>query len=200
VYLTNSRSILILYRWFVYSNPSFLFSTKITVVASQISSYFHYILVSQLLFLVVFKQICGLYFLWHSISRLRIMYLLIIFFNYPVFVGFISYINGTFRINLKSSIFWNITPCSPVKVNQRFGGPYSLDHQDREVNQAKHKHVAGSKHSSASRFLAWFTCIPWWWRWCVPPKRRLDLTGLHSVISQKNIFSVKRPFHMHMCL
>jgi hypothetical protein len=25
---------------------------------------------------------------------------------------------------MKSSTFWDITPCSPLKVNQRFGGTY----------------------------------------------------------------------------
>jgi hypothetical protein len=27
---------------------------------------------------------------------------------------------------VKSSIFWDITPCSPLKVNRRFGGTYRL--------------------------------------------------------------------------
>jgi hypothetical protein len=27
---------------------------------------------------------------------------------------------------MKSTIFWVITPCSPVKVNRRFGGTYRL--------------------------------------------------------------------------
>jgi hypothetical protein len=32
---------------------------------------------------------------------------------------------------MKSSIFWDITPCSPLKVNQRFGGTYRLHLQCR---------------------------------------------------------------------
>jgi hypothetical protein len=27
---------------------------------------------------------------------------------------------------VKSTIFWDITPCSPLKVNRRFGGTYRL--------------------------------------------------------------------------
>jgi hypothetical protein len=27
---------------------------------------------------------------------------------------------------MKSSIFWDIKPCSPLKVNRRFGGTYRL--------------------------------------------------------------------------
>jgi hypothetical protein len=27
---------------------------------------------------------------------------------------------------MKYTIFWDITPCSPLKVNRRFGGIYSL--------------------------------------------------------------------------
>jgi hypothetical protein len=27
---------------------------------------------------------------------------------------------------MKSTIFWDITPCSPLKVNRRFGGVYRL--------------------------------------------------------------------------
>jgi hypothetical protein len=32
---------------------------------------------------------------------------------------------------MKSSIFWDITSCSPVKVNRRFGGTYRLHLQGR---------------------------------------------------------------------
>jgi hypothetical protein len=27
---------------------------------------------------------------------------------------------------MKSTTFWNITPCSPLKVDRRFGGPYRV--------------------------------------------------------------------------
>jgi hypothetical protein len=31
---------------------------------------------------------------------------------------------------MKSSIFWDVTPCSPLKANLRFGGKYRLHLQD----------------------------------------------------------------------
>jgi hypothetical protein len=33
---------------------------------------------------------------------------------------------------MKSTIFWDITPCSPLSVNRRFGGTYSLQLQGRK--------------------------------------------------------------------
>jgi hypothetical protein len=35
---------------------------------------------------------------------------------------------------MKISIFWDITPCSPFKVNRRFGRTYHLYFQDRKIN------------------------------------------------------------------
>jgi hypothetical protein len=49
---------------------------------------------------------------------------------------------------MKSSVFWDIMPCSSVKVNQRFGGTYRLHLQGQKVSQARNKHEAGSKQSS----------------------------------------------------
>jgi hypothetical protein len=41
------------------------------------------------------------------------------------------------EINLlvKSNIFWNKTPCSPLKINRRFGGTYRLLLQGRRVSR-----------------------------------------------------------------
>jgi hypothetical protein len=33
---------------------------------------------------------------------------------------------------MKSTIFWDITPCSPLSVNRRFGGTYGLHFQGRK--------------------------------------------------------------------
>jgi hypothetical protein len=41
-----------------------------------------------------------------------------------VFVGF----EVLAAVVMKSTIFWDITPCSPLKVNRRFGGK-SVDFQ-----------------------------------------------------------------------
>jgi hypothetical protein len=49
------------------------------------------------------------------------------------------------RSNLKSSIFWDITACSPLKVNLRFGGTCRLHRQGRRIIQARKQREAGSK-------------------------------------------------------
>jgi hypothetical protein len=36
---------------------------------------------------------------------------------------------------IKSNIFWVITPCSPLKVNRRFGGTYRLYFEDRRISR-----------------------------------------------------------------
>jgi hypothetical protein len=38
---------------------------------------------------------------------------------------------------MKSSIFWDITPCSPLSVNRRFGGTYRLHLQGRKNKLSK---------------------------------------------------------------
>jgi hypothetical protein len=60
--------------------------------------------------------------------------------------------------------------CSLLSVNRRFGGTYCL-------------HLQGPKISWARN--AWKRVAPWRLRRYVPPKRRLTLSGLHEVISQK---------------
>jgi hypothetical protein len=43
---------------------------------------------------------------------------------------------------MKSSIFWDITLCSPLKVNQRLGGTCHLHVQDRRISQERNQHEA----------------------------------------------------------
>jgi hypothetical protein len=37
---------------------------------------------------------------------------------------------------LKSTVFWDITACSPLRVNRRFGGTFSLHFQGRRISRA----------------------------------------------------------------
>jgi hypothetical protein len=73
---------------------------------------------------------------------------------------------------VKSTIFWVITPYTPLKVNRRFGGTYHLHLQgqstSREICQSESRWKAEQND--------------------VPPKRRLALNGLYGVISQKMVF------------
>jgi hypothetical protein len=48
---------------------------------------------------------------------------------------------------MKSSNFWDITPCSPLKVNRRFGGTCLLHVQGQRIRQARS--MKGIKQSSA---------------------------------------------------
>jgi hypothetical protein len=60
---------------------------------------------------------------------------------------FLPYLENNVTL-LNSSIFWNTMPCSPLKVNPRFGGTYRLHLQSRRINQARNQLEAGSKQSS----------------------------------------------------
>jgi hypothetical protein len=46
---------------------------------------------------------------------------------------------------MKSSIFWDITPCSPLNVNNCFGGTCRLNLQGRRKSQVKYQREAGGK-------------------------------------------------------
>jgi hypothetical protein len=48
-----------------------------------------------------------------------------------------------YRINeykTKSTVFWDITLCSPLNVNRRFGGTYRLYLQGRRISHARTQH------------------------------------------------------------
>jgi hypothetical protein len=72
---------------------------------------------------------------------------------------------------IKSTILWDITSCSPLKVNRRFDGTY-------------HLHFRG-RISLLSRWYLTRLIRPWKWRLYIPPKHRLAFNGLHHVIFQK---------------
>jgi hypothetical protein len=64
---------------------------------------------------------------------------------------------------MENIIFWDITPCSPLKVSRHFGGKYHLHLRGPKVNQETYQHEARSKHSlkpSSIRFVASLTLRP----------------------------------------
>jgi hypothetical protein len=75
---------------------------------------------------------------------------------------------------LKSIIFWDMTSCSPVSVNRRFGGTYRLHFRVEEIS---------SPRNQVEELIS----SGWRWRLYVPPKPLLTFNGLHAVISQKMI-------------
>jgi hypothetical protein len=66
-------------------------------------------------------------------------------------------------MSMKSSVFCDITPCSPVEADRRFGGAYGLNLHGRTVRQERN-HEATSKHSSSETSLDLYRttrrCIP----------------------------------------
>jgi hypothetical protein len=60
---------------------------------------------------------------------------------------------------LKSSIFWDITPCSPLKVNRRFGGTRTLHFQGRRISQTSKSLLATCFHAG----FFWLILRPWRW-------------------------------------
>jgi hypothetical protein len=42
-------------------------------------------------------------------------------------------------ITLQNIIFWDITPCSPLKLNRRFGGIYRPHLQGRRISRARNQ-------------------------------------------------------------
>jgi hypothetical protein len=44
---------------------------------------------------------------------------------------------------MKSTIVWDVTPCSPIVARCRFGGTYCPHHQVRRVSQARNLQEAG---------------------------------------------------------
>jgi hypothetical protein len=56
----------------------------------------------------------------------------------------------------KSSIFWDITPCIPLKVSRYLRGIYCLHLQSRKIRQPRKEHDAGCKQESNKISIAGF--------------------------------------------
>jgi hypothetical protein len=54
--------------------------------------------------------------------------------------------NETDLLSVKSSIFWDVMPCNPLKVNRHLGGTCCLHHQGRRLTQARNQRDASSRH------------------------------------------------------
>jgi hypothetical protein len=48
---------------------------------------------------------------------------------------------------MKSTIFWDVTPCSPLKVNRCFGGTYGLHFHGEKWAEQETSVRAGGKQS-----------------------------------------------------
>lgn len=86
---------------------------------------------------------------------------------------------------MKSTVFWNVTPRSMLKVSRCFWGTYRLLLQGQRISRARKQHSAC--HLLSLWFLAYLILQPWRWRWCFPLKHQLTFSRLHGIISQKMV-------------
>jgi hypothetical protein len=54
---------------------------------------------------------------------------------------------GDIKYQVNILLSWDITPCSSLKVNRRFGGTYRLHLQCRRISQARNQREVGGKDS-----------------------------------------------------
>jgi hypothetical protein len=79
---------------------------------------------------------------------------------------------------MTSSILWDITPCSPLKVNGRFEGPYHLHLHGRRIRLARNHSEAGIKQIiPEDRTLNNYGLSPRWLNWF-----RSYLRDIHTYI------------------
>jgi hypothetical protein len=83
---------------------------------------------------------------------------------------------------MKTSIFWIITSCSPLRVNRRFGGTCHLLLQRESRWQA---YQLCYTRLLLRWFLSWLIFRTLRWKRRVSPEHRLTFNGLHDVLSHK---------------
>jgi hypothetical protein len=88
---------------------------------------------------------------------------------------------------MKSRIFWDTMPCSPLKASTRFAGAYHFHLQGR-ISRARNQRESGwqEPHFYAGFLLGLFFDPEDGSD--VPPKRWLTFKGLHGTITQKQVF------------
>jgi hypothetical protein len=59
---------------------------------------------------------------------------------------------------MKSTIFWDITPCSSLSVNRRFGGTYRLHLQGQKIRRARNMHLHQATTTSTIQFISRLSC------------------------------------------
>jgi hypothetical protein len=56
---------------------------------------------------------------------------------------------------IKITIFWDITPCSPLNVNRRFGGTYRLQLQGQRISLERKQR--GSRWQAEQKIVLFIT-------------------------------------------
>jgi hypothetical protein len=83
---------------------------------------------------------------------------------------------------MESSTFWDITPCSPLKVNRRFREICRLHLQGRRISHERNKREAGNKQSNRK-------CIFPPASYVNPKSQQADCSAINKSISIE--FSIK---------
>jgi hypothetical protein len=79
--------------------------------------------------------------------------------------------------DMKSSVFWDTTPCSPFKFNLTSGGIYRLHFQGQRISQARNQRE--SRWQEILKMEETYSS-----------ETSFDLIGLQFVISQKTEFFI----------
>jgi hypothetical protein len=95
------------------------------------------------------------------------------------------HVSGDFGkiIYFKSSLIWDIRPCSPLKVNRRFGGTCRLHRKGQRIPCLL---------SASRRSLAFLTSR---WKGHVPLKRRLTFHWLQGNLKFYNNLFIRNLFY-----
>jgi hypothetical protein len=120
-------------RWFIlnlFQECVYLYLSLIPFVMLSWFYFFFFHLSSS--FSVYISFLC--FFL--PISRMKCVRIspLTVLHNYSLYSSEYTAWNG----RMKSTVFWDITPCSPFKVNWRFGGTCHFRLQDLGINRTCH--------------------------------------------------------------
>jgi hypothetical protein len=89
---------------------------------------------------------------------------------------------------MKTSIFWDITPCSPLNVNPMFRSkisPQCLVPKNKPSKKKNSVKQVASRVLLHAAFFAWLILRHWRWRRHIPLKRRLTFNRLHGITAQK---------------
>jgi hypothetical protein len=82
----------------------------------------------------------------------------------------------------KSTIVWDITQYSPLKVKKRFGRTYRLYFQGRRISRVKYKRESSAYRLRSRCYLARLILQPLRWSRYVLPKCSSTFNGLHGLI------------------
>jgi hypothetical protein len=101
-------------------------------------------------------------------------------------------------ITLKSSVFWDITLCNPLKVNRYFKRTYGLHLQGWRVSQERNYYETGSKQRLLTSCFMIVSCVAY----SSIMKTEVTYSSERSVDSPQTTWHYvpeNRTFHNHYC-